>query len=453
MNKSTKQKHNISITPVKIITISFALIILGGTILLMLPPSSRNGAFTSPLDALFTATSATCVTGLILFDTFTKWSLFGQIVIMLLIQIGGIGIVSLITFFTLSFRRKMGFRGLQIAGESVGNQSFVDIPRLLRTVVISILTFELIGALILCIRFVPLYGKKGIFISIFTAVSAYCNAGLDIMGFQGEFSSLSHFNNDPIVIYTVAALVVIGGLGFIVIRDILDFRRTRHLSLHTKIVLTVSAALLILGAISVFFLEYSNPETIGKLTLPEKLNAAMFQSAISRTAGFSSINLSKMASITKLIYIFLMFVGASPSSTGGGIKTTTFAVIMATIWSVIRSTDDTIIFHRRIDKQIVYKAFATFFLSAGIAFTTALVIILSQPNIPAIDAFYEAVSAFGTVGQSTGVTPHLNTLSKIAVILTMYIGRVGPISFFLTFSAKPVKKHGEIMPEGKIIVG
>lgn len=440
-------------SPVKIITISFSLIILAGAILLMLPVSSRNGGFTAPIDALFTATSATCVTGLIVFDTYTHWSLFGQIVIILLIQIGGIGIVSFITFFTMSIRRKMGFRSLQIAGESIGNSNFIDIPRLLRTVVVSILTFELIGALILCTRFIPLYGKRGIFISIFTAISAYCNAGFDIMGFRGEYSSLTNFNNDPVVLYTVMFLVVLGGLGFIVIRDILDYRHTRHLTLHTKIVLSVSALLIVLGALSIFLLEYSNTGTLDKLSLTEKINASFFQSGIVRTAGFNSIKLSAMASITKLINIILMFIGASPSSTGGGIKTTTFAVIIATIWSVIKSRDDTIIFHRKIEKNVVYKAFATFFISAGVTFTTALIIILSQHSISTIDAFYEAASAFGTVGQTTGVTPLLNTLSKLAVIITMYIGRVGPISFFLAFSAKPLKNPGQIMPEGKIIVG
>lgn len=441
--------------PVRLIALSFAAIILIGTLLLTLPVSARSGEFTHPFDALFTATSATCVTGLIVFDTFTHWSEFGQGVILLLIQLGGLGLVTFTTFFTLAVRKRLGFRDLQIAGEAAGT-GIQSLPALFRLIVRFTFTLEAAGAVLLCIRFVPEMGLEGLWVSVFLAVSAYCNAGFDLLGENAPFSSLTHYASDPLVLTVISLLIILGGLGFIVMSDLLHWRHTKHLLLHSRIVLISTAGLLVLGTIAFLVMEYQNPATLGPMSVPEKIGNAAFQSVTARTAGFNSIDLAGMHEQSKLIMCLLMFIGAAPVSTGGGIKVTTFVVVVMTVWSVVRGRQDTVILGRRVDKKVVYKSLTILCLALVVVATTFLVILFVEPDgsVDSADALIEAFSAFGTVGVSCGLTPSLSWVSQLVLIFTMFIGRVGPVSLAIAITARNEGHHaGEILPEGKVIVG
>lgn len=439
--------------PARIIAGSFALVILIGAVLLMLPIASKTGTFTPPLSALFTATTSTCVTGLVVYDTFSHWSLFGQAVILVLIQIGGIGLVTLATFFTLLMRQKIGLNNLVLAQESVNSGSLRNLHSLVKLVVFSTLVVELAGALLLATRFIPRYGAEGIWISIFTAVSAYCNAGIDIFGREVPFGSLTAFSGDVVVNVTIMLLIIIGGLGFIVFQDILSYRKKRHLMLHTRTVLFVTAVLILVGAVVFFIVEYSNPATLGNMPLWKKILASCFQSVTSRTAGFNTVDLAGMHDPTKLFMCVLMFIGAAPGSTGGGIKVTTFMVLAMTVVGTLRNKTQTTIMRRRVDHMVVYRALAITVLSVCVCIVTAC-IILVENDVTTIDGIFEAFSAFGTVGLSTGITPTLGIVSKIALILTMFIGRVGSISFMLAITLR-LAYHPRrlVLPEGQIIVG
>ena len=440
---------------VRLITLSFAAIIAVGTFLLMLPLSSSTGSFTPPEDAFFTATSATCVTGLVVFDTFLHWSGFGQAVILLLIQLGGLGLISFTTFFTLTIRRKLGIRDLQLANEYISNGSLIDVPRLLRLVVAVSFTVECLGALLLSLRFVPAYGDQGIWISIFLAVSAYCNAGFDILGREGPFSSLTNYNDDPLVLLTISMLIIIGGLGFIVFNDILSYRRGHSLLLHTRIVLIFTVALIFVGALLFFLIEYNNKDTMKDLPLGQKVLASFFQSVSARTAGFNSIDIGAMYDPSKMLMCALMFIGAASGSTGGGIKITTFVVLVMTVVSVVRGREDTIILGRKVGKRVVYRALAIAAISGLIVLVAFFVVVYCQQehDIATIDALFEAVSAFGTVGLTTGVTPDMTLGSKLILIVTMFAGRVGPVSLALALTVRDHKHESEVLPEGRILVG
>ncbi len=440
--------------PVRLIALSFAIIILVGAFLLTLPISSKDGNFTHPLDALFTSTSATCVTGLVVFDTFTKWTWFGQGVILMLIQLGGLGLVTFTSFFAFTIRRRAGIKELQLANEYISNGNLADVPQLFRLICIVTFAFETVGAVLLGIRFVPKYGLQGIWTSIFLSVSAYCNAGFDILGMEGPFSNLIHYNDDPLVILVIAFLIIFGGLGFVVINDIVFMRKHGHVLLHTRIVLLCTAALILVGTIGILSIEYNNPDTLGPMPFGEKLSASFFQSVSARTAGFNSIDLASMREPGKLLMCALMFIGAAPGSTGGGIKVTTFVVLIMTVYSVMRGRDDTVVLHRRVDKKVVYKALAITILSATLVIVTFFVIFYCQRQlgVSSIDSLFESVSAFGTVGLSCSVTPGLAAGAKIAVIFTMFCGRVGPVSLALAISANS-KKNDAILPEGRIMVG
>lgn len=423
-----------------------------GTLLLMLPVSSTKG----PLDfltSLFTATSATCVTGLTLIDPFLDLTIFGQVVLALLIELGGLGFLSFVSFFMFSLNKKAGLHSLQLAQEAMSSVDFKGTKQLFRTVFATSTAIQSIGAILLSIRFVPMKGLYGVWVSIFTSVSAYCNAGFDLMGFEGRGSSMVHYNNDPLVLYTIMFLIIFGGLGFIVFQDFMNFHKNHHLLLHTRTVVTVTFCLITLGAGFMFMLEYNNPNTIGNFTLGEKINASLFQSVVSRTAGFCSVNLGNMYDTSKFIYMMLMFIGAGSGSTGGGIKVTTFSVLVATVISVIKGRENVTVFGRIVNKETVYKSMAITFLAMLVVLTCAGVILISNPDLAGIDGIFEAVSAFGTVGSSTGVTSMIGTPEKIAIILTMFIGRVGPISFVLAVTMKTHMQKNLILPEGKIMVG
>ena len=439
-----------STSPTRIIVSSFALIIFTGACLLSLPIASNDGNSIGFLNAFFTATSATCVTGLVIADTLTQWTLFGQIVILLLIQIGGLGIVTFATFFSVLLGRKISMRGKILAQESISDYSFADVIRMIKSVIIITGSVELVGALLLATNFVPRFGARGIYMSVFHSVSAFCNAGFDLMG---GYRSLTQFNGDPVVLYTIALLITTGGLGFIVWKDLYDFRKTRTLYLHTKMVLILSAVLVLFGTIFFFTSEYSNPATMGPLNFFEKINAAVFHSVTCRTAGYNSLPLNEMNEMSKITSIFLMFIGAAPGSTGGGIKVTTFGILIMAVFSNIIGNEDTIVLRRRVSQMVVNKALSITGLSMVLIFIMTSIIIGIE-ELPFINVLYEVTSAFGTVGLSTGITPQLHSISKVLLIFTMFLGRVGPLSFAVAIAMRENKKmQNAIYPEGKIMVG
>lgn len=444
------------ISPIRLITLSFIAIIAVGTLLLMLPISSRSGQFTGFWDSLFTATSATCVTGLIVVDTYTHWSLFGQIIILALIQLGGLSLVTFATFIILSLRRRLGLKQLQISREYIGLDGFMNIPHLFRLIMGVTVSCELIGALLLSFRFVPLYNIKGIWISLFLSISAYCNAGFDILGREGEFVSLTNYADDAYVTLIICALIVLGGIGFLVFNDIITYKKTKRLMMHTKIVLWVTAALIVLGTVLFMISEYNNPDTIGNMSFGNKLLASLFQSITTRTAGFNTVDLGACNDFTKILMCFLMFIGASSGSTGGGIKTTTFAVLIITVISVCSGREDAVIMHRKIDKSVVYKAFVITMLSLLVVTITFSVVYIwgTSRDIDTFDALFEAVSAFSTSGLTCGITTSLGLVPKIFIIATMFIGRVGPVSAAFMLTKEADKNTGtHVLPECKIMVG
>ncbi len=450
-------KRRTSINPARIISASFAAVIAIGALLLWLPISSKARVFTPPLDCLFTAASATCVTGLVLYDTYTHWSAFGQGVLLMLIQIGGLGLVTFTSFFNLVVGRKLGLRGMRLASESINSTSFGDVPYLLRMIITFTLTVEAIGALLLGMYFVPRFGLQGVAISVFLAVSAFCNAGFDILGFLGEYTSLTTLNDSYLVLFTIMALIIIGGLGFIVWNDLLAWRKTHTLLLHTKVVLMVTAFLILFGTACFLLFEWDNPATLQPLSLKEKIGAGFLQSVTMRTAGFNSIDLYSMRDATKVFSIVLMFIGAAPGSTGGGIKVTTIAVIIMTAVSISRGKEEPYMMGRRLSANVVYRSLAILFMGIVVSGVVSIVLIMSCPleqnGLTGIDAVFEAVSAFATVGVSSGVTAVTNWIAKIVLTLTMFIGRVGPVSFGLTLAAQQKVNRKLIVPEGRIIVG
>ncbi len=449
----SQKKHIATNQPVRVICLSFIIVIMLGTIILTLPFCSKDGQFTPFLDALFTATSATCVTGLVVYDTFLKWSFAGQLIILLLIQIGGLGILTITSFFNIALGRKLGLRGAHLASETANALDLSDTPRLLKAIMLVSFLFETVGALLLMADFVPRYGSDGVFLSIFLSVSAFCNAGFDLLGREGEYISLSHYNDNTYVLVIISFLIIFGGLGFLVWKDLAQYRKTKKLLLHTRVVLVVSGILIAAGTLMFLLFEWHNEKTIGSLPIAQRILASYFQSVTSRTAGFNSVDMLGMNSITKLFMIILMFIGASPGSTGGGIKTTTFAVIIITVASVVSGREDAVLFKRRVDKPIVYKALSISVFAVIIVLTTMSVIYFtSEEAIDGMNALFESVSAFSTVGLSTGVTQIANIPSRIVLIIAMFIGRVGPVSMALSLSLRQGRR-AEIIPEGKILVG
>ncbi|MCX7746951.1 MAG: TrkH family potassium uptake protein [Clostridia bacterium] len=444
------------LSPTRLVVFSFIFLILTGTALLNLPIMSNDGRSVGILNALFTSTSASCVTGLIIADTATQWSIYGQLVILFLIQAGGLGIITLTTFFSVVLGRKVGLKGMLLAQESLNYFSFEGVLKLIKRVVLVTFGIEIIGAMILSISFVPDYGPKGFYMGIFHSVSAFCNAGFDIMGKDtaGFSKGLTEYNGDPIVVYTIPLLIIIGGLGFMVWKDLFEYRKTKSLLLHTKVVLIVSLCLIIFGAIFIFAFEYNNPETMGKLdNLYEKANSAFFHSVSSRTAGYNTLPLDKMNEISKAATVFLMFIGAAPGSTAGGVKVTTFAVVLMAIVSQIKGANGTLMFRKKVPHHVVSKALAIMGLS-GMLVITITTIILAVDKKPFIDVLYESTSAFGTVGLSSVGTPFLSSISKLFLILTMFLGRVGPLSFAIALTLRANRSKVDVVyPEGKIVVG
>ncbi len=449
----SEKKYPTAHQPVQTITLSFAIVILVGAVILMLPICSRNGQFTPFVDALFTATTATCVTGLIVYDTFLHWSTIGHVVILLLIQIGGLGLLTIVTFFNITLGRKLGLRGVHLASETANAIDLTDAPQLIKTIMLVSFSCEAVGALLLMVQFVPQYGSEGIFLSVFLSVSAFCNAGIDLLGREGAYSSLVHYNNNPYVLFIIAALIILGGLGFVVWKDLLLYRKTKKLLLHTRVVLLITGVLLVSGTLFFLLFEWDNPDTLAPLPVWQRFCASAFHSVSARTAGFNTVDMNALKGITKMLLILLMFIGAAPGSTGGGIKVTTFAVLMMTVVSVIRGREDTVIFRRKVDKHIVYKALAiAFFGLTLVILATSVIYFTSAETVDGMNALLESVSAFATVGLSAGISAAANLPSKLVLILAMYFGRVGPVSFALALTLRQGRRH-EVLPGGKITVG
>lgn len=432
---------------------SFLLVIAVGTLLLTLPISSRTGRL-GVIDAMFTATSATCVTGLVVRDTWSQFSLFGQVVILMLIQVGGLGLVTLTSFFALAARRRMGFRDLRLLGESVSADGLSKATEVLKIVIKLAAAFEAVGIVLLLFAFVPQFGAEGVWVSVFTAISAFCNAGFDLFGRFGAYSSLMPYVNNYYVQAVIMFMIMAGGLGFMVWVELAEYRKKRRLSLHAKVVLQFSAIFWVGGAVLLALLEWSNPRTMGGLSVPGKIMAALFQSVSTRTAGMNTIDLAACSPISKLLMSVLQFIGAAPGSTGGGVKVTTFAVLILTIRSVAQGRDDCVIGGHHIESKTVYRALTIIVIGAVAAFGSAVVVYYNTAEtVSVIDCIFESCSAFGTVGLSVGVTGQLNTGAKLLYMACMFMGRVGPVSLAISLTAKPDDNKRKVLPVGHINVG
>lgn len=430
----------------------FGLIILLGSILLALPCATQSGQSIGWFDGLFTATSAVCVTGLVVRDTGTTFNLFGQIVLMCLIEVGGLGFM---TFATMVFRiigRQISLKERMLIRESLNESGTGGMDSLIRWVAMSAFTVQGLGALALSVRFIPMYGLiKGVYYSIFHSISAFCNAGFDLFG---NYSSLTAFYNDVIINLTIMALIIVGGLGFGVLRNLVNRRKGHYLFLQTRLVLVTYGILMAFGFLFVLVAEWNNPETLGNLPLGEKLLASMFQSVTVRTAGFNTINQHALRPATKLVSSLLMFIGASPASTGGGVKVTSIAVIFLVVRMTVRGDNGIVIFRRGISDGIVRRALAVVLIALGIALTDIIVISLLQPELDFMDVVMECASAVGTVGVSAFGSAKLNVVSRIMIILTMYLGRIGPMTMALLLAQKQRGSRGQVQyPEGQIMIG
>jgi trk system potassium uptake protein TrkH len=454
----------LSAKPARIISASFLLVILIGAALLTLPAAAASGESFGFLRALFTATSATCVTGLVVTDTATGWSTFGELVIIGLIQIGGLGIVTITSFFFSLLRRKTSLRAMILTAESTSSFGFTGIFKLVRKIVAITLSIELIGGALLAWRYYNLFGRVGIYKGFWQGVSAFCNAGFDLIGDTrfGPFSSLINFNGDPVIILTSGLLLVFGGLGFVVWSDILAWPWKRKLDFHSQVVLLVTAILIFLGTIAFYFFEHDNTSAtyaMGNLPAGQQWLASWFQSVTPRTAGFNSIDQASLTESSKLLTTILMFIGAAPGSTGGGIKITTFTVILATIASDLKGDSDTLMFRHRVARETFTRALAIFGLGLTILLSGTLLMTyfereaLSQGAFTAMDLLFEQASAFGTVGLSAAGTPQLTKASWLVLIPSMYLGRVGPAAFAIGLAMRKAKGTERVHPEGKILVG
>ena len=442
-------KGKLSLSTTHLLLLSFIITILTGTCLLSLPFSSASGQPTPFVDALFTATTSTCVTGLTTVTTATHWSLFGQIVILVLIQIGGLGVITALTGITAFIYKKLGLSDRFLLQDTMNINTMSGIVPFLRKVIIGTFLIEGIGVLLYMIVFVPEFGWKGIWYSIFTSISAFCNAGIDIIG----DNSLVNYICNPIVNFTTAFLVIMGGLGYIVWWDIIKkIKEKTRLSLHSKIVLLSTAILLFGGTILFFIFEYNNPLTIQNMGLFDKMQASFFQSMTTRTAGFFTIPQENLTNASSVLSLLFMFIGGSPVGTAGGIKTVTFAVVIASAMATIKNKSDTNLFNRKISKDIIRKSIAVVFVSFGIVFISTLLLTTTN-DVDFMKIIYETISATATVGLSKNLTQTLSDFGKLIIIFTMYFGRVGPISLAIAFNIKRENKNIIKNPREDVCVG
>ncbi|OCN04724.1 hypothetical protein A4S06_10545 [Erysipelotrichaceae bacterium MTC7] len=446
--------------PTKKIAVSFFAVILIGALLLMLPIANQNGASVHFIDALFTATSAVCVTGLVVYFPAEQLTVFGQVVLMCLIQIGGLGLMTLVATIHLGFKNRLSVQNKVAMKEALGQNRVINYKAYLFRIVKYTITFELVGALLLALVFVPEQGfARGMFWSLFTAISAFCNAGFDLVG----TTNLAPYVSQPIVNIVVMTLIISGGLGFIVYFDVRDkihlltkqhipFKQfVKRLNLQTKIVFVMTTVLVLVPAIFIFIDEFNNPGTLGALDMPGKIFAALFNSVTLRTAGFSTIDYAKIYEPTAFMMIITMFIGGSPGGTAGGIKTTTFAVIALFVINSLKGRRETSVFHRTISLDMVATAMSVFTLNILFLFT-GIMILSSATDFSLLAIMFEAVSAMATVGLSLGITASLPVLGKLIIIALMYIGRIGIITF-LSSIVKEDKQKDIRYAEGRVMIG
>ena len=452
-----KKRFRIDLSTTQTIMLSFLLAILAGSFFLALPGSSADGQAVPYVDALFTAATSICVTGLVTLPTVTTWSVFGQIVILILIQIGGLGIITIMSGLMISLHRRIGMRDRQLIQDAFNLNTLSGMVKFIKKVLLVTFMVEGVGALLYMTVFIPQYGLHGIWISLFNAVSAFCNAGMDIL----SENSLCEYVHNPLVNTVTALLIIMGGIGYIVWWDVVRVCKNlkkqglkcfRTLTLHSKIALFITALLLLSGTAAFFVFEYDNPLTLGSYSLPEKIQAAFFQSVTTRTAGFATVPQQNLTNASAFISILLMFIGGSPVGTAGGIKTVTIAVLFVAAFATIKNKEDAVLFQRRISKQAINKAVAVVCTSFLILFAST-VLLAAITDAAALDIVYETVSATATVGLTRDLTPKLNMMGKIIIIITMYLGRVGPISLMVAFHTRKEDRHMIKNPTEEISVG
>ena len=426
-----------NLNPARIVVTSFGVIILTGTLLLMLPISSREGVSTDLITCLFTATSASCVTGLILVDTWVHWSLFGQAVILIMIQLGGLGFMTVITSVSFALRRRIGLSERLIMVSTLNLNDMDGVVRMVRHALLGTLIVEGTGAVLLTACFLPQFGLAGgLWRGIFHAVSAFCNAGFDLLGSNGAFTSLVSYNGHPVVLLTILSLIVIGGLGFFVWEDLLrNWRTPRRLSLYTKLVLVMTGLLILGGAAYFLGVEWDNPKTLGEMGWGKKLLNALFQSVTLRTAGFDSIGQGGLRDSSLAMSCILMLIGGSSGSTAGGLKTGTVAILLLTMRAVLAGREEVTLRRRTISQRRVMSAL-TLTLIVVVLFLGVSMVLSVADEVPFLSAAFETASAMATVGVTVGITPTLSTFSHILLIAAMFLGRVGIMSFSVAFLAR-----------------
>ena len=452
------KRMKLSLSTTQMILLSFVITIMLGSVLLALPISSADGTPVPYLDALFTATTSTCVTGLVTLPTVSTWSVFGQAVILLLIQIGGLGVITIMSGLMMLLHRKMGIGDRLLIQDAFNLNTMAGLAQFVRNVLFGTLVIEGIGAILYMLVFVPAFGVKGIWISVFNAVSAFCNAGIDIIG----ESSLCEYATNPLINLVTSGLIILGGLGYIVWWDILRVAKTNpekkrkffwHLTLHSKIAITVSCGLLIGGGLLFFVLEYNNPLTIGALPLFDKIQVSFFQSVTTRTAGFASVPQENLTNASAAVSLVLMLIGGSPVGTAGGMKTVTIAVLFCSAFATIRNRNNATLFGRCISADSIRKAVAVVVMFLTICFGSTLLLMITAGDADLLDVIYETVSATATVGLSRNFTASLNDWGKAIIIVTMYFGRVGPISLAVALGSRNESQNLISEPTEEISIG
>lgn len=452
-----KKTFHFKLSTTQAVMLSFFLAIFVGSILLALPISSSSSEAVPYIDALFTATTSICVTGLVTLPTVTTWSTFGHIIILILIQIGGLGIITILFGFMIMFKRKLGLEDRILIQDAFNLNTLSGLVKFLRKVLLGTFVVEGIGALLYMIVFIPEFGARGIWISVFNSISAFCNAGIDII----SEDSLCAYVFNPIINITTCLLIFLSGIGYIVWWDVLkvlkNFKQQgwkcfRYLTLHSKLALSATGILIFAGTFLIFIFEYHNPLTMGDYSLIHKLQASLFQSVTTRTAGFATIPQQNLTNASAIVSLLLMFIGGSPVGTAGGIKTVTITVLLVSALATIKNKEDAVLFHRTIPKEAVNKAVAVTSISFIVMFTST-VLLSAVSDAPALDIMYETISATATVGLTRNLTSSLNLWGKIILIVTMYLGRVGPISLLLAFNKKTGNKNIIKNPTEDISIG
>jgi len=439
-----------NLDPAKILVLGFAILIFIGAFLLTLPIATEDGKGLAFLNALFTATSATCVTGLVVVDTGDTFSLFGEMIILILIQVGGLGFMTFATFLFVLLGKKISLKERLLLKEAFNTNSTAGVVRLVKRILIFTVITECIGGILLTVRFsfdMPI--GQAVYFGFFHAISNFNNAGFDLMG---EFNSLTDYVDDPIVVLTICSLIILGGLGFIVINELYEYRQIRAFSVHTKVVLSTTLILIVGATILIFFFEYSNVKTLGPLSPTGKGLGALFHSVTPRTAGANTLSMGDLTHATLFLTIFLMFIGGGSGSTAGGIKVTTFAVLIITALSQLKGKEEVVLFKRRIVIENILKALTVAMSGIMIVVVVTFMLSITEKGYVFIMYLFEATSAFGTVGLSMGLTPELSPIGRFIIILTMFVGRLGPLTLGFAIT-KRRKQEAYRRPKGKIMIG